>query len=748
MARPLPPTLARIIGEMSTAISGDVHTSHVLLSRFVATGDEEAFRGLIRFYGPLVWGVCHRCLRDTNDAEDALQATFIVLARKAARVSPPERLSVWLYGVAFRAAQKIREKAARRREIVGKTVPEQEVAPLPYPDLREVLDEELLRLPEDLRQAFVLCRVEGRTQLQAAQVLGYSPRTVGYRVTKATELLKVRLERRGLAPAGLVFPITGIIPASLVDRVAGGAFGKPSDTAAAVADTVIRSMASAGLWRYLALASLLIVGVGGIALCQGPSTPAMVASPSDRREAPAPPANPSAVLVWGQVLDPAGKPVPKARVALLNRPPASAVDPLPGDELVGNGEADREGRYRLEGVPLSRREIKLAAWAEGHAVAAVTVVIPIQKQTVEQDVHLSRPREIQGRLGDPQPGQGASSANGRACRVEVIQIGPLRKSLRPVAGWVGPIGQPQGEDLFWPKELDIEEGKPFVLRGMDPKQTIRVRMSGWLNSQILELVPPGPQPAPAGVDLQVTRRVLSGDGVKGLLTFSHPFETSWTGSRSVQVWKADTREILERARVWVRPATEDDQHPKLLGPFQAVAVEDGLPLPHGIPSSVNLCVCPPADSPYLSAQVAFGVPRKNGVPQARSGRLLVFLPRGVPVQGVVTEEGTGRVVAGATIQYQPRGRLADAYRGVLIGRDSLVRADAKGHFRIVVPPGPGYLLLDGPEEGYTSETIDLTRDSKTERCRAHKIVKIDLPVGIEKHDVKATLHRAEDGKGR
>src|SRR5262249_47211569 len=134
------------------------------------------------------------------------------------------------------------------------------------PELWAVLDEELLRLPEELRQSFVLCRIEGRSHTEAAPVLGCAPRTVGDRVARATELLKTRLRRRGLAPAGALaglMPSTGIVPPALLARTAQDALAAPSATATAVADAVIRSMAGSGLWRFLAVAVLLIVSVGG-----------------------------------------------------------------------------------------------------------------------------------------------------------------------------------------------------------------------------------------------------------------------------------------------------------------------------------------------------------------------------------------------------------------------------------------------------------------------------------------------------
>src|SRR5262245_46039862 len=137
-----------------------------LLARFIAQRDEEAFAGLVERHGPMVFGVCRRVLGDTPDAEDAFQAAFLVLARRARSVSRPELLGNWLYGVAYRTALKARADAARRRAR-ERQVPAVDVAEsadeAARRDLRRVLDEELHRLPDRYRAPLVLCYLEGHT---------------------------------------------------------------------------------------------------------------------------------------------------------------------------------------------------------------------------------------------------------------------------------------------------------------------------------------------------------------------------------------------------------------------------------------------------------------------------------------------------------------------------------------------------------------------------------------------------------
>ncbi|HEX5271227.1 MAG TPA: sigma-70 family RNA polymerase sigma factor, partial [Gemmataceae bacterium] len=144
-------------------------TDGQLLGRFVEGRDEAAFAALVRRHGPMVWGVCHRLLNH-QDAEDAFQATFLVLVRKAASVAPRELVANWLYGVAHQAALHARRTAARRgaRERQVTQMPDPAVTePDPWDDLRPLLDAELSRLPDKYRAVVILCDLEGKTRKEA-----------------------------------------------------------------------------------------------------------------------------------------------------------------------------------------------------------------------------------------------------------------------------------------------------------------------------------------------------------------------------------------------------------------------------------------------------------------------------------------------------------------------------------------------------------------------------------------------------
>src|SRR5262249_53529694 len=146
-----------------------------LLERFAVRGDEAAFEALVRRFGPMVLGVCRRILGDAHDAEDAFQATFLALAKKARGVRKRGAVGSWLYGVAYRTASRARADAAGRQS-------RERQAPLPPAadpvqeairhDLQAVLDEEMNRLPKKYRSPLVLCYLEGRTNAEAARELG------------------------------------------------------------------------------------------------------------------------------------------------------------------------------------------------------------------------------------------------------------------------------------------------------------------------------------------------------------------------------------------------------------------------------------------------------------------------------------------------------------------------------------------------------------------------------------------------
>jgi RNA polymerase sigma factor (sigma-70 family) len=175
-----------------------------LLGRFIEGHDEAAFAVLVNRHGPMVWGVCRRLLHE-HDAEDAFQATFFVLARKAASIRSKEMVGTWLYGVAHQTALQARRTAARRRvkEVQVTKMPDIEaLEPGSWADIQPLLDEELSRLPEIYRAVIVLCDLEGRTRKEVASHLGMPEGTVAARMARARAMLAKRLTQRGVTLSG------------------------------------------------------------------------------------------------------------------------------------------------------------------------------------------------------------------------------------------------------------------------------------------------------------------------------------------------------------------------------------------------------------------------------------------------------------------------------------------------------------------------------------------------------------------
>lgn len=201
-----------------------------LLERFIAGHDEASFEALVQRHAAMVWGVCRRVLRRHHDAEDAFQATFLVLARKANSVNQRETLGNWLYAVAYQTARKARAMSSRRegRERQVSEMPEPTSAPTdPWGDLTPLLDEELSRLPAHYRAPIILCDLEGKTRKEAARQLGWPEGTISSRLSRARSALAKRLSRRGIAlPAGALATLladnalTACPPRSLVPSTA------------------------------------------------------------------------------------------------------------------------------------------------------------------------------------------------------------------------------------------------------------------------------------------------------------------------------------------------------------------------------------------------------------------------------------------------------------------------------------------------------------------------------------------------
>lgn len=237
-----------------------------LLGRFAAGRDEAAFAALFDRHGPMVRAVCRRHCRDPHLAADAEQGVWLVLARRAAAVSRPERLANWLFGVAVRVGRKAAAAAQPRGVRVAPATAAPDVAVSVMADeLLRLLDEELAALPEGERLPLVLCYLEGRTQDEAARVCGTCVRTLRRRLDRGREALRRRLERRGVAPAAAVGALAVAPPSAPASaRVLAAALADgpvPSSLSPWVVEELAMT-ATKTWWLRVALAGVL--GLGGV----------------------------------------------------------------------------------------------------------------------------------------------------------------------------------------------------------------------------------------------------------------------------------------------------------------------------------------------------------------------------------------------------------------------------------------------------------------------------------------------------
>jgi RNA polymerase sigma factor (sigma-70 family) len=258
-------------------------TDGQLLEEYLSHREEAALAVLVRRHGPMVWGVCRRILHNHHDAEDAFQATFLVLVRRASSIVPREMVANWLYGVAYQTALKARATTAKRKER------ERQVTEMPEPaareqdlwqDVRPLLDRELNRLPRRYRAVVVLCDLEGKTRKEAARHLGVPEGTIAGWLARARRMLARRIGRQGVVlSAGILATMvaqnaaSADVPASVLSstiKAASLLAAGPAATAgvislpvAALTEGVLKSMVLSK--TKLALCAALVIGllVGG-----------------------------------------------------------------------------------------------------------------------------------------------------------------------------------------------------------------------------------------------------------------------------------------------------------------------------------------------------------------------------------------------------------------------------------------------------------------------------------------------------
>jgi RNA polymerase sigma factor (sigma-70 family) len=378
-------TLGTALRQIERLFAGGVSSGlpdHRLVERFIEERDEAAFEVLVARHGPMVLSVCRGILRDPGDAEDAFQAVFLVLVKKAATIRGRQALGGWLYQVARRVAVEANKAAARRRarEREGGLVASARTAsgPALIDELLLVMHEEIARLPEKHRLAVVLCELEGKTHNQAAVELNWSERTLRRRLAEARERLKARLLRRDLrlddAALGTVFlrEAQTAVPPVWSKATVGAAMDLVNHTitpgtVSAAAGSLTHEVLKIMLLQKLKLASAALLGAGLMAwvataalISRGdepqkpaPAPVARRATPTDAPQLATEPDPLDAVgtfPVAGRVLDPDDKPVAGAEVYIrhFRQFPWNPADPAPTGQHGRVAVSDRDGRFHFD----------------------------------------------------------------------------------------------------------------------------------------------------------------------------------------------------------------------------------------------------------------------------------------------------------------------------------------------------------------------------------------------------------------
>jgi RNA polymerase sigma factor (sigma-70 family) len=506
------------IRTIATSGCASERTDRQLLDDFSSRRDETAFAALVTRHGPQVLRVCRRVLQHQQDAEDAFQATWLVLAQNSGSIRKREALAGWLYAVAYRIAMKARRSAARRRshETRFRDRSPRITASPTWDDVQSVLDEEIHRLPKVFQTAFVLCVLQGKSGPDAARELGIREGTLSSRLSRARRRLQERLARRGIQLSTLLAAmalaesvVRASLPAALTASVLRSAILVASgEKAAALVPTKVAALA-AGVSRTMFLtkiksatavllaASAFVAGAGSLVVG------AITASQAEQKQAtPAPrPVNPAPQLedpgrhekhdtiqVAGRVTDPDGNPVAGAKLIFVY-PSAEKVPEKVWATTASDGRFQFSVARSIENAAWSRNDWKrmyVVAAAHRHGLAAAKVEAGeaanhLTLQLARDDV------PVQGRILDLQGRPVAGVKVSVADDVAIPKKGDLTDSIEAfkaagndanvmVARHLLYLWSPAFSALFPPVTTGAD-GR-FEIKGIGRERVVRLRIEG------------------------------------------------------------------------------------------------------------------------------------------------------------------------------------------------------------------------------------------------------------------------------
>jgi len=703
-----------------------------LLHAFVTSRDEAAFTVLVRRYGPMVGGVCRRVLGHEQDAEDAFQATFLVLAQKAARLRKKTALASFLQGTAYRIALHGKRTAARRRKHEGRAPARPLLDPideLSWREVRTLVDEEVARLPEKYRSAFILCCLQSVSQTEAAQRLGIKEGTLSSRLSRARERLGQRLARRGVdltavlaamalsvQSASALSPI--LIPSTIKSALATAAGEKLASVASASVAEMVKGATAAMMMSKARLATLLLAATlltgAGAWTCRTLATPQQ-AEPTKpplaaTQEHQAPQENKGkGRMVSGRVVDPDGKPVRGAKLVFTYGWAAKiphkvwAVSAADGRfaftmpvQAMNEGDTEKP-----------KEDIYVVAAAEGYGFATMRLhesgATDLTLRLVKDDV------PIRGRIFDLQ----GKPVAGVRIRIEDNMLGISKKS--DLTEWLAALKSAKEKhenvkwwdywewlyspafDLLFPPVTTGSDGR-FEMKGIGRERLARLRIEGpTVATQKIEVV----TKAIETIQLPENRELPKGPIVT---YYGADFELLAVPSRPIigVVRDKDTGKPLagvtvETTRVYsqsgfIKTTTDKDGRYRLEGLPKGDGNEIGA-------RADDWAVLPGNESsnqvPYVAAVKR--VPNPLGLEPIT---IDFALKRGVWVKGRVTEKNSGKPLQ-ARVEYFCFTDNPNRKEIAFVGSGHNNRFSREdGLFRIPVLPGHGLIAVRAYQDHY------------------------------------------------
>ncbi|AGA31133.1 sigma-70 family RNA polymerase sigma factor [Singulisphaera acidiphila] len=707
----------RLLSEGSLAGLSDEQ----LLTRYVAERDEAAFEAVVARHGPMVVGVCRSILRDEHAAEDAFQATFLVLARKANAISDRDSLGGWLHRVAYRIAVAAGVERQRRRqaEASASVLSDRSEG---RGDWHSVLHEEIDRLPEVLRAPIVLCYLQELTYEQAAQQLSWTVPTLRSRLAKARGKLRSRLIRRGLIGAvGLLGGLAdarwaiAAIPAHWIRRVVSNAAGAPavSGTAVTLASAMLRTMAfsrTKGFAIVAVSAAVTMASFGLLAASFQGNGKGLAQEPVNKvlpRVIPppvSPPVRPTrdmpgaTVEVRGQVVDPAGKPVAGASLR-IDQYVTGLAKPAEGGEPTAKSGTD--GRFTLT-VPrdvidmlsqgLARRASRVVASASGFGLGWAEAgsrsdnVHDVTIRMVEDDVPL------EGRVLDLE-GRPIAGALVRTSDV----FDPPGRDLSP---WIetfknGVNGPYDGLDSM-PLQLTRTTGPDgrFRLDGVGRERVVMFTIFG----PTIELTRGFAMTKETPPIRAANPRIIA---PKTVVYHGCRFDYIAAPGRVVTGVVRDQDTAAPLVGVEIHGMSFDSSNLAYYKEVNAISDEQGRYRLVGLGQAdhYRLFATPGQGQPYPTAEFI----EKSTAFGSQSAIIDLRLKRGILVRGRVTDKATGKPLVASVVSFalrdNPHVKDFPAF-----GKAYEPRAytDAEGRFEIAALPGPGILAARGYSDGYLS----------------------------------------------